>query len=121
VLLLLDSWLVSRTCRIVCNKFRVALVCVSDPSDKRVIGRVHLIGENFYRLPFNLPGFGYIIGPSHKRLKIEGTSRARKSNENSSKKTRKSLEPQEGNPHNHECFHSLGGQILYEMLEKNLA
>jgi hypothetical protein len=51
--------------------------------------------------------------------KIEGTRRAQKSNENSSKKTRKSNELQEGNRCNHESFHSLGGQILYKW-RKNL-
>jgi hypothetical protein len=54
-----------------------------------------------------------------KHLRIEGTSRARKSNENSSKKTQKSHELQEGNRRNHESFHSLGGQILYKWM-KNL-
>jgi hypothetical protein len=54
-----------------------------------------------------------------KHLKIEGTSRAQKSNENSSKKTRKPHEPQEGNRRNHESLHSLGGQILYKRM-KNL-
>jgi hypothetical protein len=54
-----------------------------------------------------------------KHLRTEGTSCARKSNENSSKETRKSNELQEGNRHNHESFHSLGGQILYKW-RKNL-
>jgi hypothetical protein len=54
-----------------------------------------------------------------KHLIIEGTSRARKSNENSSKKTRKSHELQEGDRRNHESFHTLGGQILYRRV-KNL-
>jgi hypothetical protein len=54
-----------------------------------------------------------------KHLRIEGTSRARKSCENSSKKTRKSHKLQEGNRRNHESFHSLGGQILYKQM-KNL-
>jgi hypothetical protein len=51
--------------------------------------------------------------------KIEGTRRAQKSNENSSKKTRKCNELQEENRCNHESFHSLGGQILYRQ-RKNL-
>jgi hypothetical protein len=54
-----------------------------------------------------------------KHLRIEGTSRSQKSNKNSSKKTRKSKELQEGNRCNHESFHSLGGQILYKW-RKNL-
>jgi hypothetical protein len=54
-----------------------------------------------------------------KHLRIKGTSRARKTNENSSKKTRKSNELQTGNRRNHESFHSLRGQILYK-LRKNL-
>jgi hypothetical protein len=54
-----------------------------------------------------------------KPLRIEGTSRARKTDENSSKKTRKSNELQTGNRRNHEIFHSLGGQILYKP-RKNL-
>jgi hypothetical protein len=54
-----------------------------------------------------------------KHLKIKGTSRARKTDENSSKRTRKSNELQTGNRRNHESFHSLGGQILYK-LRKNL-
>jgi hypothetical protein len=54
-----------------------------------------------------------------KHLRIKGTSHARKTNENSSKKTRKSNELQTGNQRNHESFHSLGGQILYK-LRKNL-
>jgi hypothetical protein len=49
-----------------------------------------------------------------KHLIIKGTSRARKTDENSLKKTRKSNELQTGNRHNHESFHSLGGQILYK-------
>jgi hypothetical protein len=53
-----------------------------------------------------------------KHLRIEGTKRARKSNENSSKKTRKSHEIQEGNQHNHESFHTLRGQILYKTVKK---
>ena len=53
-----------------------------------------------------------------KHLKIEGTSRARKSNENSKKKTRKSHKLQEGNRRNHESFHTLGGQILYKTVKK---
>jgi hypothetical protein len=54
-----------------------------------------------------------------KHLRIEGTSHARKSNENSSKKKRKPNELQEGNRRNHESFHSLEGQILYKQ-RKNL-
>jgi ribosomal protein L27 len=54
-----------------------------------------------------------------KHLRIEGTSRARKTEENSSKRTRKSNELQLGNQRNHESFHSLGGQILYKR-RKNL-
>jgi hypothetical protein len=54
-----------------------------------------------------------------KHLIIEGTSRAQKTNENSSKKTRKSNELQAENRRNHESFHSLRGQILYK-LRKNL-
>jgi hypothetical protein len=54
-----------------------------------------------------------------KHLRIEGTSRARKTDENSLKKTRKSNELQIRNRHNHESFHSLGGQILYKQ-RKNL-
>jgi hypothetical protein len=54
-----------------------------------------------------------------KHLKIQGTSRTQKSNENSSKKTRKSDELQEKDKRNHESFHSLGGQILYKRM-KNL-
>jgi hypothetical protein len=50
--------------------------------------------------------------PKHHR--IEGTSHARKTDENSSKKTRKTNELQTGNRRNHESFHSLGGQILYK-------
>jgi hypothetical protein len=55
--------------------------------------------------------------PKHHR--IEGISRARKTDENSLKKTRKSNELQTGNRRNHERFHSLGGQILYKW-RKNL-
>jgi hypothetical protein len=54
-----------------------------------------------------------------KHLRIEGTSRARKTDENNSKNTRKSNELQPGNRRNHESFHSLGGQILYKR-RKNL-
>jgi hypothetical protein len=54
-----------------------------------------------------------------KHLGIKGTRRARKTDENSSKNTRKSNELQTGNRRNHETFHSLGGQILYK-LRKNL-
>jgi hypothetical protein len=54
-----------------------------------------------------------------KHLRIKGTSRAQKTNENSSKKTRKSNELQTGNRRNHESFHSLGGQILHKR-RKNL-
>jgi hypothetical protein len=54
-----------------------------------------------------------------KHLRIEGTSRARKTDENSSKKARKSNELQTGNRRNHESFHSPGGQFLYKQ-KKNL-
>jgi hypothetical protein len=54
-----------------------------------------------------------------KHLRIEGTSCTRKTNENSSKKARKSNVLQTGNRRNHESFHSLGGQILYKR-RKNL-
>jgi hypothetical protein len=54
-----------------------------------------------------------------KHLRIERTSRARKTDESSSKKTQKSNELQTGNRLNHESFHSLGGQILYKR-RKNL-
>jgi hypothetical protein len=54
-----------------------------------------------------------------KHLKIKGISRAPKTNENSSKKSRKSNELQTGNQRNHESFHALGGQILYKR-RKNL-
>jgi hypothetical protein len=53
-----------------------------------------------------------------KHLKIRRTSHTRKSNENSLKKTQKSLEPQERNQHNHETFHTLRGQILNKMVKK---
>jgi hypothetical protein len=54
-----------------------------------------------------------------KHLRIKETSRAPKTDENSSKKTRKSNELQTGNRRNHESFHSLGGQTLYKR-RKNL-
>jgi hypothetical protein len=54
-----------------------------------------------------------------KHLKIEETSQARKTDENSSKKTQKSNELQPGNQRNHESLYSLGGQILYKQ-RKNL-
>jgi hypothetical protein len=54
-----------------------------------------------------------------KHLKIERTSRTQKPDENSSKRTRKSNKLQTGNGHNHESFHSLGGQILYKTEEKS--
>jgi hypothetical protein len=53
-----------------------------------------------------------------KHLISEGTSHAQNSNENSSKKTRKSHELQEGDRRNHESFHTLGGQILYKTVKK---
>jgi hypothetical protein len=49
-----------------------------------------------------------------KHLRIKETSRARKTDENSSKKTRKSNELQAENQRNHASFHSLGGPILYK-------
>jgi hypothetical protein len=49
-----------------------------------------------------------------KNNQIDGTSRARKTDENSSKKTRQSNKLKGGNRRNHESFHSLGGQILYK-------
>jgi hypothetical protein len=49
-----------------------------------------------------------------KHLRIEGTSCAPKTDENSSKKTQKSNELQTGNQRNHESFHSLGGKIPYK-------
>jgi hypothetical protein len=54
--------------------------------------------------------------PRH--LIIEGTRHAQKSNENNSKKTRKSHESQEGDRRNHESFHTLRGQILYKPMKK---
>jgi hypothetical protein len=55
-----------------------------------------------------------------KHLRIEGIKHARKSNKNSSKKTRKSHELQEGDRGNHESFHTLGGQILCKLVMKIL-
>jgi hypothetical protein len=54
-----------------------------------------------------------------KHIRIEGTSRVQKSNENNLKKTQKSHELQARNRRNHESFHSLGGLILYKMEEKS--
>jgi hypothetical protein len=54
-----------------------------------------------------------------KHFRIEGTSRARKTDENSSKNTRKSNELQTRNRRNHENFHSLGSQILFKQREKS--
>jgi hypothetical protein len=54
-----------------------------------------------------------------KHLRIKGTSRTRKTDDNISKKTRKSNELQTGNRRNHESFHSLGGQILYKLRKKS--
>jgi hypothetical protein len=54
-----------------------------------------------------------------KHLRIEETSLAQKTKENSSKNTRKSNELQTRNRRNHESFHSLGGKILYKQ-RKNL-
>jgi hypothetical protein len=51
--------------------------------------------------------------PKHHRIK--GTSRARKTDENSSKKTQKSNELEIGNRRNHESFHSPRGQIPYKL------
>jgi hypothetical protein len=51
-----------------------------------------------------------------KHLRIEGTSRARKTDKNSSKKTRKSNELQTGNRRNHESFYSLIGPIIYKRI-----
>jgi hypothetical protein len=53
-----------------------------------------------------------------KHLRIEGTRRARKSNENSSKKTQKLLELQEEDRHNDESFYTLRGQILDNLVKK---
>jgi DUF4097 and DUF4098 domain-containing protein YvlB len=52
-----------------------------------------------------------------KHLKVEGARRARKSNKNSLKKTRKSHELQEGDRRNNASFHSLVGQILYKQVK----
>jgi hypothetical protein len=38
--------------------------------------------------------------------------------ENPTKIARKRHELQEGNRHNHDCFHTLGGQILYKTVKK---
>jgi hypothetical protein len=54
-----------------------------------------------------------------KHLRIKGTIRTRKTDENCSKKTRKSNEVRAENRRNHESFHSLGRQILYKR-RKNL-
>jgi hypothetical protein len=54
-----------------------------------------------------------------KHLRIKGTSRARKTDENSLKKTRRSNDLQTENRRNHESFHSLGSQIPYKR-RKNL-
>jgi hypothetical protein len=53
-----------------------------------------------------------------KHLRIEGTKRTQKSNENSLNKTRKSHKLQEGNERNHESFHTIRGQILYKAVKK---
>jgi hypothetical protein len=50
-----------------------------------------------------------------KHLRIKGISHTRKTDKNSSKKTRKSNKLQAGNRRNHESFHSLGGHILYKL------
>jgi hypothetical protein len=55
-----------------------------------------------------------------KHLGIEETSRTRKSNENSSKKTQKSQELQEGNQHNHECFHTLEVKFITKWWRKSM-
>jgi hypothetical protein len=55
-----------------------------------------------------------------KHLGIKGTKRAQKSNKNSPKKTRKSHKLREGNQRNHESFHTLRGQILYEVVKKSM-
>jgi hypothetical protein len=47
-----------------------------------------------------------------KHLRIKGTSRAQKTDKNSSKKTRKSNELQAGNRRNHESFNSLRGKFF---------
>jgi hypothetical protein len=54
-----------------------------------------------------------------KHLGIKGTSRARKTDENSSEKAQRTNELQAGNRRNHESFHSLRGHILYKP-RKNL-
>jgi hypothetical protein len=54
-----------------------------------------------------------------KHLRIEGTSRTRKTHENSSKKTRKSNELHAGNRCNHESFHSLGRSDSLQTEEKS--
>jgi hypothetical protein len=54
-----------------------------------------------------------------KHLRIEETRRTQKTNENNSKRKRKSHELQEGNRRNHESLNSLRGQILYKRM-KNL-
>jgi hypothetical protein len=53
-----------------------------------------------------------------KRLRIEGTSRTRKSNEKSPKKDMKSTRATRRKSSNHESFHTLGGQILFKMVKK---
>jgi hypothetical protein len=64
------------------------------------------------------------IHDSHQQIRAQTPRNQRnkprtKTDENSSKKTRKSNELQTGNRRNHESFHSLGGQILYKR-RKNL-
>jgi hypothetical protein len=63
------------------------------------------------------------IHDPHKKIRTQTPQNQRKkprlkSNENSPKKTQKTLEPQEGNRRNHESFHTVVGQILYKIVKK---
>jgi hypothetical protein len=53
--------------------------------------------------------------PEHLRMK--GTRCTRKTNEKGLKRHKNHM-LQQGNQHNHESFHTLGGQILYKLVKK---
>jgi hypothetical protein len=84
------------------------------------IGRIQPRGRIFIG-SHSLPPLWSPSDPSKsepKHLRMKRTRSIQKSNENSSKKTRKSHEQQEGNHRNHQCFHTLRGQILYKTVKK---
>jgi hypothetical protein len=119
-MLCLKTWVLNRTKTLGIESPSNSTKNLGSNPNPSIGGRTRSLGDQdqAQRCTKQLSMFPTNISES-KHLKIEGTSRARKIDENSPEKTRKSNELQTANQRNHESFHSLGGHILYKQ-RKNL-